>query len=93
MITENFSDLPHLLTEVTFSTSSTAISRVPCAPARRWLLRRLLALALCVMSGLMSLVILEQARTIDSQRQLIHQLFRDSLELNAARMKLVQSKH
>jgi hypothetical protein len=78
---------------VTFSVSSIALSRFPYAPARRWLLRRSLALALCLMSGLMSLVIIEQARTIDSQRQLIHQLFRDSLELNAARMKLVQSKH
>ena len=93
MHSENFSDLSHLLTEVTFSAHSTTISRFSYAPAKRWLLRRLLALALCVMSGLMSLVIIEQAHTIDSQRQLIHQLFRDSLELNAARMKMVQSNH
>ena len=72
--------------------NSTATSRFRYEPARRWLLRRLVALALCVMSGVMSLVILEQARTIDSQRHLIQQLFRDSLELNAARLKLAQAK-
>lgn len=57
---------------------------------QRWWLRRLLALVLCIMSGLMSVVVVEQARTIDSQRVLIHQLFQDSLALNAARMKLAQ---
>lgn len=72
--------------------NSTAISRFNYQPARRWLLQRLIALTLCVMSGVMTFVIVEQARTIDSQRRLIHQLFRDSLELNAARMKLVQAK-
>lgn len=56
--------------------------------SRNFLLRRVLVLILCVMSGLMSVVVFEQGRTIDTQRNLIRQLFQDSLELNAARMKL-----
>lgn len=78
---------------MTFSVNSLALSRLDCAPARRWLFRRLLAIVLCLVSGLMSLVIVEQGRTINYQRQLIHQLFRDSLALNAARLKLALSKH
>ncbi len=40
---------------------------------------------------LMSLLVVQQARTIDSQRFLIKQLFRDSLELNAMKMQQAQS--
>ena len=60
--------------------------------SRNFLLRRALVLLLCVMSGLMSLVVFEQGRTIDTQRNLIRQLFQDSLELNAAKMKLAQRR-
>jgi hypothetical protein len=77
---------------VTFSAASLPISR-PDTPLRRWLLRRVPAILLCVTSVLMSMIIIQQGRTIDSQRQLIHQLFQDSLALNAARMKLLQAKH
>jgi succinate dehydrogenase hydrophobic anchor subunit len=77
---------------VTFSADSVPISR-PDTPLRRWLLRRVAAILLCVTSVLMSMIIIQQGRTIDSQRQLIHQLFQDSLALNAARMKLLQAKH
>jgi hypothetical protein len=58
----------------------------------RWFVRRVPAILLCIVSVLMSLVIIEQGRTIDSQRQLIRQLFHDSIELNAARLKLAQPK-
>jgi hypothetical protein len=34
----------------------------------------------------MSLMALEQARIIASQREIIHQLFQDSLDLNAMRL-------
>lgn len=81
----------NLLSCVTFSTHLLDNDGYGSA-ANRWWLRRVLALALCIMSGLMSLVVVEQARTIDSQRVLIHQLFQDSLALNAAKMKLAQSK-
>ncbi len=40
---------------------------------------------------LMSLLVLQQARTINSQRFLIRQLFRDSLELNAMKVQQAQA--
>lgn len=53
-------------------------------------MRRTVSILLGLMSVLMSIVIIEQGRTLASQRQLIQQLFRDSLELNAVRLKLKQ---
>ncbi len=47
-----------------------------------WLRRHGLSLIFLVGYALMALLILEQGRTIDSQRQLIRQLFSDSLELS-----------
>lgn len=40
---------------------------------------------------LMSLLVIQQSHTIDSQRTLIKQLFRDSLELNAMKIQQVQA--
>lgn len=40
---------------------------------------------------LMSLLIVQQGHTIDSQRSLIKQLFQDSLELNSMKVQQVQS--
>jgi uncharacterized membrane protein len=37
--------------------------------------------------ALMTMLIVEQGRTIESQRSLIHELFRDSTELSAVKMK------
>jgi hypothetical protein len=37
--------------------------------------------------GLMSVLVVEQGRTIDSQRHLIHDLFNDSVELSALKTK------
>ncbi|MGH9512227.1 MAG: hypothetical protein ACRD2U_08835 [Terriglobales bacterium] len=39
--------------------------------------------------GLMSTLVVEQGRTIESQRSLIHDLFNDSSELSALKMKEV----
>jgi hypothetical protein len=86
----NFRHRVVLLWGVTSSSASVALPRVNAAQARRWLLRRLIAIVLSVMSGVMALVVVQQNRTIDSQRQLIRQLFQDSVALNAARMKLAQ---
>lgn len=46
------------------------------------------ALALILLAGyvFLSLITLEQARIIASQRELIHQLFQDSLDLTAMRL-------
>jgi hypothetical protein len=41
--------------------------------------------------GLMTMLIVEQGQTIESQRALIKELFRDSTELSAARMKAHES--
>jgi len=40
--------------------------------------------------GLMTMLIVEQGRTIESQRALIRELFRDSKELSAVKMKAAQ---
>ena len=74
-----------------FSTDSTQAARFD-VPLRHKLVRGIPTILLCLMSMVMSLIIIEQGRTIDSQRQLIRQLFQDSLQLNAARIKLMQRK-
>lgn len=38
------------------------------------------------------MLIVEQGRTIESQRALIHELFRDSMALNSARMKAFRER-
>jgi hypothetical protein len=51
-------------------------------------LRRYLVLVVLATSSLfMLLLVIQQGRTIDSQRLLIRQLFKDSLELNAMKMQ------
>ena len=40
--------------------------------------------------GLMTMLIVEQGQTIESQRALIRELFRDSTELSATKMKAVE---
>ncbi len=47
-----------------------------------WLRRHVLTVILAVVYVFMSLLVFEQGRTIESQRQLIRALFQDSLELN-----------
>ena len=54
--------------------------------------RHLVIAVLATAAILMSLLIVEQGRIIDSQRTLIHQLFRDSLELNAMKVQRVNDK-
>jgi hypothetical protein len=55
-------------------------------PKKRSLLPLLTVLFL-ISYGLMTLLIVEQAATIESQRALIRELFRDSTELSAMKMK------
>lgn len=43
--------------------------------------------------GLMALLVVEQSRTIDSQRALIHNLFSDSKQLSALKGKAFQDKY
>ncbi len=68
---------------------STAVPTVPSigAPAvprkHRWL--PLLTVLFLISYGLMTMLIVEQGATIESQRALIRELFRDSRELSAVR--------
>jgi hypothetical protein len=50
----------------------------------------LLTVLFLISYGLMTMLIVEQGRTIESQRALIRGLFRDSTELSAARIKAAQ---
>ena len=47
----------------------------------------LLVVLFLISYGLMTMLIVEQGRTIESQRALIRELFRDNTELNAVRTK------
>ena len=58
---------------------------------RGWL--PLLTILFCLSYGLMTMLIVEQGSTIESQRALIHELFRDSTELSASKMKAQQDKN
>jgi hypothetical protein len=63
----------------------------PDAPKKHgWL--PLLTVLFCISYALMTMLIVEQGHTIESQRALIRELFRDSSELNAAKMKAQQEK-
>lgn len=50
----------------------------------------LLTILFLISYGLMTMLIVEQGRTIESQRALIRELFRDSKELSVVRMKAAQ---
>jgi len=60
--------------------------RAPAAPKKRgWL--PLLTVLFCISYALMTMLIVEQGTTIESQRYLIRELLRDSTELSATKMK------
>ncbi len=50
----------------------------------------LLTILFLLSYGLMTMLIVEQGQTIESQRALIRELFRDSTELSAVKMKALQ---
>jgi hypothetical protein len=62
---------------------------VPAAPKKRGWLPVLVVLFL-ISYGLMTMLIVEQGQTIESQRALIRELFRDSNELSAVKQKTAQ---
>ena len=53
----------------------------------------LLIALFCVSYSLMTMLIVEQGSTIESQRVLIRELFRDSSELSATKMKALRDKN
>jgi hypothetical protein len=52
----------------------------------------ILTILFCISYALMTMLIVEQGRTIESQRALIHELFRDSIALNKYRAKELQDQ-
>jgi cytoskeletal protein RodZ len=81
------------LTTLFGSTDITAVSPID-APATRkklgWL--PLLTALFCLSYALMTMLIVEQGATIESQRALIRELFRDSTELSASKFKAMQDQ-
>ena len=70
---------------------STDIQAIPAASPKKkhgWL--PLLTILFMISYGLMTMLIVEQGQTIESQRALIRELFRDSTELSAVKMKALQ---
>jgi len=69
------------------------VSEVPATPRRKlgWL--PILTVLFLISYGLMTMLIVEQGQTIESQRALIRELFRDSTELSAAKLKAQQEEH
>ena len=66
-----------------------ATIEVPASPKKHgWL--PLLTVLFLISYGLMTMLIVEQGRTIDSQRALIRELFRDSTELSAVKQRAAQ---
>jgi len=53
----------------------------------------LLTVLFLISYGLMTMLIVEQGETIESQRALIRELFRDSTELSAVKMKAQEEKN
>jgi hypothetical protein len=69
------------------------ISEIPAIPRKKhgWL--PLLTILFMISYGLMTMLIVEQGQTIESQRALIRELFRDSSELSAVKMKAIEGRH
>ena len=66
-----------------------SVIALPADPKKHgWL--PLLTVLFLLSYGLMTMLIVEQGRTIDSQRALIRELFRDSTELSAVKQKAAQ---
>jgi hypothetical protein len=69
--------------------TTTVIPAVPVQPKKHNMLPVLVVLFL-ISYGLMTMLIIEQGRTIESQRALIHELYHDSAELAAVRSRTLQ---
>jgi hypothetical protein len=70
-----------------------AVPEVPATPRKRFGWLPTLTILFLISYGLMTMLIIEQGRTIESQRALIRELFRDSTELSASNRKSHQEEH
>jgi cytoskeletal protein RodZ len=74
-----------------FGTAETnPLTTIEANPARKRALLPVLVVLFLISYALMTMLIVEQGRTIESQRALIHDLFRDSTELSAAKLRSQQ---
>jgi len=82
------------LTTLFENAAATTVSPIDAPVARKkhgWL--PLLTVLFLISYGLMTMLIVEQGATIESQRALIRELFRDSKELSAMRMRAQQERN
>jgi hypothetical protein len=70
--------------------TTTIIPAVPAVPKKQHNLLPVLIVLFLISYGLMTMLIVEQGRTIESQRALIHELFHDSAELAAVKSRTLQ---
>jgi len=82
--------LTTLFTNTAITTATPFDAPVP-AKRHGWL--PLLTVLFCLSYGLMTMLIVEQGATIESQRALIRELFRDSTELTSFKMKAQQERN
>ena len=85
--------LGYILTTLFTSTEIKTAAPIDASAPRKklgWL--PLLTVLFCLSYGLMTMLIVEQGSTIESQRALIHELFRDSTELSANKFKAKQDQ-
>jgi cytoskeletal protein RodZ len=78
------------LTSLFENTGIPAVPAIDAQPPKKRTLLPLLTVLFLISYGLMTMLIVEQGSTIDSQRALIRELFRDSTELSAMKMKSQQ---
>src|SRR5215467_3016974 len=69
------------------------VSTIPPARTRKFSWLPVLTVLFLISYGLMTMLIVEQGQTIESQRALIRELFRDSTELSAVKMKAQEEKN
>jgi hypothetical protein len=82
------------LTTLFSDTTIQAIAPIDARPPRKKRgLLPLLTVLFCFSYGLMTMLIVEQGSTIESQRALIQELFRDSSELSAVKMRAQRDKN
>ena len=71
---------------------SVEIQATPEVPAKKHTLLPVLTVLFIISYAIMTLLIVEQGQTIESQRALIRELFRDSTELSATKIKAIQEE-
>lgn len=69
------------------TTEANPLTMMEAAPVKKRGMLPVLVVLFIISYGLMTMLIVEQGRTIESQRALIHDLFRDNTALSGVRVK------